>query len=419
MIIARLRRQLAGWARASDGNIAMVFALAAVPIVGMAGAALDYSRASNTRSHLQSLADAAALDAARASTMGEAKKVVAAWFGTSSSASGQRWKAQAKLVDWKAGSAEVVIEGKVPATLMAVFGSGSMPIEVTARASIADPPYLDIHVAIDFSGSINVPSTPAERKKFEAITRPYLSAWAPFISLHIPQGCMYACHVRQGWEPPGKTAYELARSSGIKLREDDLAAAVEVLIATVLSTKTTTSVDRRRMGLIGFSQYAKTLQTPTTNAKAVKAALKNFPETDRLATTYEVAMPTIEKIVGAGGDGTTSRSPRKLLVLVTDGLRSFQGTGPRWPLPEKYCKAIKSKGVTLAVVDVQYVAAPENAIFNWDVGMKLWNELSPALQTCASPGWYFKARDTDEIGRRFGDLVANIDTTFAPLRLTN
>jgi hypothetical protein len=417
MFMHDVKRSARAWLPAVGGNIGLVFALAVVPIVGLAGAALDYSRASNTRSQLQSLADAAALDAARAPTQGEAKKIVAAWLGTKADASTKQWKMQAKLAEWKAGSATVVFEGVVPATLMAVLGSGPMPLEVTASASIAEASYLDVHLAVDFSGSLNVPSTPAERAKFEALTKPYSNTW--WHSAGIPQGCMYACHTREGWEPPGKTAYQMARDAGIRLREDDLAAAVEVLIGAALSNSSKGGDSRRRLGLIGFSQYAKTLHAPTSNAAAVKSAVKNFPEKDRLGTYFETVMPTVAKIVGSGGAGTTSTSPRKLLVLITDGLRSFQGDGPRWPLPEEFCKNLKGQNVTLAVVDVQYVAAPENAFFNADVGMPLWNQLSPALKACASPGWYFRASDTPEITKRFQDLLAKIDTTFSPLRLTH
>lgn len=48
------------------GNIAMLFGLSLVPIVGAAGVAVDYSNASNTRTALQAEVDAAALEAAKA-----------------------------------------------------------------------------------------------------------------------------------------------------------------------------------------------------------------------------------------------------------------------------------------------------------------------------------------------------------------
>jgi Flp pilus assembly protein TadG len=49
-----------------DGNVGMIFALAFVPIVAASGVAIDYQSASNTRSVLQTEADAAALEVVRA-----------------------------------------------------------------------------------------------------------------------------------------------------------------------------------------------------------------------------------------------------------------------------------------------------------------------------------------------------------------
>src|SRR3712207_3151074 len=52
--------------RDTDGGVAVVFALALVPLVTMVGAAVDYSSLSSRRTMLQSVADAAALNGARA-----------------------------------------------------------------------------------------------------------------------------------------------------------------------------------------------------------------------------------------------------------------------------------------------------------------------------------------------------------------
>lgn len=58
--------------------MAAVFALSVVPVVGMAGAALDYSRATTSRTDLQSAADRAALAAIRAEVATDAERIAAA-----------------------------------------------------------------------------------------------------------------------------------------------------------------------------------------------------------------------------------------------------------------------------------------------------------------------------------------------------
>src|SRR2546426_9928600 len=52
----------------ADGSIATTFALALVPMVGLIGTAVDYSRANNIKAGLQAALDSALLAGARDST---------------------------------------------------------------------------------------------------------------------------------------------------------------------------------------------------------------------------------------------------------------------------------------------------------------------------------------------------------------
>src|SRR5918993_2748443 len=52
--------------RDDSGNVAGAFALSVFPVIGLAGAAVDYSRATKVQSNLQMMTDAAALKAAAA-----------------------------------------------------------------------------------------------------------------------------------------------------------------------------------------------------------------------------------------------------------------------------------------------------------------------------------------------------------------
>lgn len=60
-IFSRVRAATSRFAAASDGNIAVLFAIAAVPVVTFVGAAIDYSRANNARSSMQAALDSTAL----------------------------------------------------------------------------------------------------------------------------------------------------------------------------------------------------------------------------------------------------------------------------------------------------------------------------------------------------------------------
>src|SRR5947209_11580496 len=60
-LIARLRDACGRFGGARDGNTVVVFALAFIPLVGLTGAAVDYSRANQLQTAMQAAADAAAL----------------------------------------------------------------------------------------------------------------------------------------------------------------------------------------------------------------------------------------------------------------------------------------------------------------------------------------------------------------------
>jgi Flp pilus assembly protein TadG len=62
---AFLRLPFARFAKDRRGNVAAIFALALIPVVGFIGAAVDYSRAGAVKTSMQSALDAAALMVAR------------------------------------------------------------------------------------------------------------------------------------------------------------------------------------------------------------------------------------------------------------------------------------------------------------------------------------------------------------------
>ena len=60
-LVSLIGRQLARFAAAEQGNIAMIFAIALVPVLSLVGAAVDYSRAVQARTSMQAALDSAAL----------------------------------------------------------------------------------------------------------------------------------------------------------------------------------------------------------------------------------------------------------------------------------------------------------------------------------------------------------------------
>ncbi len=60
-VIRKVRRALAGFKRARRGNVAITFSLTLIPILGMVGAAIDFSRANSVKTSMQAALDSTAL----------------------------------------------------------------------------------------------------------------------------------------------------------------------------------------------------------------------------------------------------------------------------------------------------------------------------------------------------------------------
>ena len=60
-IFSRFNNLLGAFRRADSGNVAVMFGIAIVPMLGLVGAAVDYARANNARSSMQAALDTAAL----------------------------------------------------------------------------------------------------------------------------------------------------------------------------------------------------------------------------------------------------------------------------------------------------------------------------------------------------------------------
>ena len=60
-MFGRVRRSAPRFRRAEGGNVAVMFAIAIVPILAFVGAAIDYARANSARTAMQAALDSAAL----------------------------------------------------------------------------------------------------------------------------------------------------------------------------------------------------------------------------------------------------------------------------------------------------------------------------------------------------------------------
>src|SRR5436190_11336275 len=124
-----------------SGGVAPIFALGLVPMIGLTGAAIDYSRASATRTAMQATLDATALMIAKDAQIippNQANSVATNYFNAAFSRPDvQSLQVTANIGSGSTGTTITAqATASVPTTFMHVLGRSSM--DVTARATVAN-----------------------------------------------------------------------------------------------------------------------------------------------------------------------------------------------------------------------------------------------------------------------------------------
>lgn len=150
----RFRRKLPSLATSKDGSVAVIFAVALVPVVIAAGVGLDVSRAMSARTNLQDALDSTALALAHmpaGSTHDELQAKADAWLHANLD---DRSLGPVTL-DVRGSTGEMVIEASsyVPTTLTAITGVDRMPVVArsTAKWGLG---HVEVALVLDNTGSM-------------------------------------------------------------------------------------------------------------------------------------------------------------------------------------------------------------------------------------------------------------------------
>ncbi len=198
---ARLRALANRFKSDRRGNVAVITAIAALPMISAIGCVIDYSNASMIRTKLQAAADAASL--ATVSNNSPVLATAKAMAGNGSVSGGSTYATNffsANLPTAYAGltptvsvtktgttvTAVVSFSTTVPTYFMGIVGYPNITISDSSTASFTLSSYLNFYLMIDVSGSMSFPSTPAEQTRLMAVNPDNLGSY--------PNGCQFACH---------------------------------------------------------------------------------------------------------------------------------------------------------------------------------------------------------------------------------
>ncbi|MGP7796843.1 TadE/TadG family type IV pilus assembly protein [Sphingomonas sp. CLY1604] len=450
--------------RERRANVMMFTAFALIPLTFATGMGVDYSRAMSLQSKVASVADAASLaavtqpmmqkpiltacDVARRTFVAQATglaglhldPLIASQF-TITITDTYASLPPATLTCPTIGLTGLDV-GPIPLSRVAridfrgtsdnsfagVLGLATLTIKGSATAKTVNAPFIDIHLALDTSQSMGLAATDADALKL----------WNATLARN-GRGCQFGCHAR---DPNEKYSMEdIARMPDVnaKLRVDVLRDATTDMIDTAVQsqgTNTSYQFALYRIGknagryAIGVDQYAPL----TTDLASVRRQVQSlslsandgsvgFGDTDLPGTTNFV-LPYIKATSAAYDDGTTQVRARKFFFIVTDGVTDTEGwctyghcTSPMNPAT---CDAYKQKGITVGVVYTTYLPTkadptnPRNPALR-DEYIKLIQpiatQIAPALQACASPGYFFEASDGPGIHAAMQKLFAQATKT--------
>jgi Putative Flp pilus-assembly TadE/G-like len=429
----KARQRIEAFGASTRANVAVTFCLAAIPVMGAVGAAIDYSSANNARAALNGYADMAALSAVNRAAMqlnkstvkSNAKKFFKAQADTLKL--GKYTSVTVKVTE-KNGTRTAVVSytAQVPTTLMALLHFDSIDVAGSSTASSGQATFMDFYLLLDNTPSMGVGATPADVATMVANT---------------PDKCAFACH---DLSAAPHDYYTLAKNLGVTTRIDVVRSATQQLMDTAASTAT--APDQFRVALYTFGSSAKSpglskVYVLSSNLSSAKTAANNIDlmtapyqgYNNDQDTDYDNVLIDVGKEIDTPGDGSDSSHPQKWLFMVSDGVAdayypatcSQPTTGGRCqePLTVAGCTALKNRGIKIAVLYTTYLALPTNAWYmSWinpfnpgPYGPSVNSKIAKNMEACASPGFYFEVSPTDGISQA---MVALFQKAVQSARLT-
>jgi Flp pilus assembly protein TadG len=415
------------------GNVAILTALAMVPLLGMVALAVDFGQASMVKAELDLAADAAALVAVTAASnawnahdanpVQEATAAAQARFQAQSASQPNVTIGAVNVSLTQTGvlfNVTVTYAAQTPTSFASVLGITTLPIGGQASASLSLNPYVDIQVLMDASSSMTLAATADAMTAMAALATTFKATRNEKVPGNVSTTCTLACH----WSATDLDYYKLAVTSvpPVQLRITVLQAAVGGLINTLLSLDTDS---RFRLGLYTFNQQLNTVYALSQDVAGAAASVPNiapdvnFCTNDKTCpdTYFSKSMAQLTALaLPPAPQGNVV--PQRFLFLVSDGVYDQYVSGQRQigAFNPTDCAALKAMGASILVLYTPYTApVPSNSYYVQHVE-PVSAEIVPNLQACASsPSYFFVANDATDINNQLQNMLQLVVQTSSHL----
>ncbi|MBY6239866.1 TadE/TadG family type IV pilus assembly protein [Methylosinus sp. Sm6] len=261
----------------AKGNVAVVFALAAFPLLIAAGGAVDFAIVSRVQTQLYAICDSAALAATTPAMMSQststAKSAAIGMFGAQ--------VAQIKRLAYNSANLTVTVEDATASSTKTrtvtvsyraqvdnAFGSfyhvPTSSFTVTAASTASTARNIDFYLLLDNSPSMELPATTAGLASMAAAT-----------------GCVFACHENDlkeaqisasfvGWN--SYDSYTYAQNQGIRLRIDNVREAAKRVASSAQTMMAANGATYRIASYafnFGFTQLHALTSATSANLSAI------------------------------------------------------------------------------------------------------------------------------------------------------
>jgi len=465
-LVARLRASLRAFGLAERGNVAIIFGFCMIPLIGLVGAGVDYSRAARIQTILQAAADAAALGSIAQASAGYTyalsmpsngpvpiaqTQAVSIFNGEIANRTGftvTNLTTNVTNANWQLNST-VQFTATVPTVLMQILGWNYMTVTGSSVAANGLPTFMDFYLLLDNTPSMGLPATQTDINTLVNGTTKYASTNG--------LGCAFACHDINANNSNVNSSsfdnfYATAKTLGVTKRIDVMASAASQMMNMAISDQTVNNQFRVAIYTFGtwgstsppsdVSKQASNNYAPnqvialTTNLSAAATAAAQIDlmtvnannENNDRATNYDSMLPAISNLIPTPGTGMSSTSRQALLFIVSDGMSDevtpsncfgnniTSQTRCIQPINTSLCTAIKNRGIRIAVLYTVYLtlAVPPN------IGSDTWSQsnvmpwvpdVAPAMQACASPNLYQAVTPDQDISSAMNALFAQAVAT--------
>ena len=411
------------FARAKGGNVAVIFAVALLPMIMTTFGILQYGFALSVQTKLNSLADAAALQAVSSAaavtyvTTGATGQTNATNMFNTQAAQVTGTTISSLNVSVVPTAATSTAPGTLAATVTytatvtslapGIFGTYFTSVKGTSTATATLPAYANFYLLLDNSPSMGIGATATD---ITNIGKPN-------------NGCGFECHSPDA-TTGGYPGYTNGFVSGVTTRLNALQTATQTIISQAQSNETISG--QYQFAVYTFNNTVTLLSALNSNLSQVSSDVNNLtlPTTD-VSTQIGDAVNWLSKnvVTAASGNGTKN-SPYEFVFLVTDGVEdhynfnnnyvagsydtltapvgTWNGTNYASVMQSSACTSLTNKGVTVAVIYTNYdnVGGTQYT----DMVQPFVGNIAGALQSCASPNFFLQADNGSSINTAMQQL---------------